>query len=59
MLNKDMSMSKPPHRLRATELYCTGNLFRHKVQKDRTKYNRKSKHRASLASCVLIFEEYV
>lgn len=33
--------------LRATELYCTGNLFRHKVQRDRTKYRRKEKHRSA------------
>jgi stalled ribosome alternative rescue factor ArfA len=37
-------MSKPV-RVRATELYCTGNLFRQKVQRDRTKYNRKMKHK--------------
>ena len=34
-----------PRRIRATELYCTGNLFRHKVQRDRTKYTRKTKHK--------------
>ena len=39
-------MSKTHRRLRATELYCTGNLFRHKVQRDRTKYTRKAKHKA-------------
>jgi stalled ribosome alternative rescue factor ArfA len=43
-MNMELSMTKPK-RIRATELYCTGNLFRHKVQRDRTKYNRKTKHK--------------
>ena len=30
---------------RATELYAHGTPFKHKVQRDRTKYTRKSKHR--------------
>jgi stalled ribosome alternative rescue factor ArfA len=34
-----------PQRLRATELYCTGNLFRHKAERLRKKYNRKAKHK--------------
>lgn len=46
MMNMEMSMSKP-QRIRATELYCTGSLFRHKVQRDRTKYNRKVKHKGN------------
>lgn len=33
------------HKRRAVELYKMGNLFRHKVERDRTKYNRKQKHK--------------
>ena len=35
-----------PHRpMRAVELYAHGTPFRHKTQRDRTKYTRKSKHK--------------
>ena len=40
-----MANVKKRQKIRAIELYCKDSPFRHKVERDRTKYSRKTKHK--------------